>query len=185
MPKYSALAEHAITAKHTTDWPQTKILAFETDFSKRRFLEPFIINANYNVVNSKLMTYSLCVNLHLEWSNIVLLAYVTVTYVRIRVLRELKFLVCSRPSPAKFKPSPAGIWEFLPAPSRHPQILACTRPLGPVNPHPPRTVSVPKLHHSLCVWKPLKTHAVCFITGGNLFSGLFLCQRKAWKNTIT
>jgi len=49
----SALAEHAITAKHTTDWPKTKFLVFETDFKKRRFLESFFINTNGIVMNNK------------------------------------------------------------------------------------------------------------------------------------
>ena len=37
----------------------------------------------------------------------------------------------------------------------------------------PFTVSVPKMHLSLCVWKPLKTQGTCFIANGNLFSVFF------------
>ena len=55
----------------------------------------------------------------------------------IRALRWLKLFVRSRPHPSRTTRSP--------------------------NPHPSRTVSVPSLHLSLCVWKPLKTHAMCFI----------------------
>jgi len=51
--KYSDLAEHAITAKHFTDWPKTKILAIETYLKKCRFLESFFINTNDNVVNNE------------------------------------------------------------------------------------------------------------------------------------
>jgi len=32
----------------------------------------------------------------------------------------------------------------------------------PETPKPPRTVSIPNLYLSLCVWKPLKTHGLCF-----------------------
>jgi len=42
-----------ITTKHTTGWPKTNFLAFETDFKKRRFFEPFSVNTNDNVINSK------------------------------------------------------------------------------------------------------------------------------------
>jgi len=45
--------EHVIAAKHTTDWPKTKIFAFETAFKKRRFLESFFITTNGNVMNGK------------------------------------------------------------------------------------------------------------------------------------
>jgi len=47
------LADRTIAAKHTTDWPETKIFAFVTDFKKHRFLESFFINTNDNVMNSK------------------------------------------------------------------------------------------------------------------------------------
>jgi len=51
--KYNALPEHAITTKHTTNWPKTKILQLETDLKKRLFLESFFINTNGNIMNSK------------------------------------------------------------------------------------------------------------------------------------
>jgi len=34
------------------------------------------------------------------------------------------------------------------------------------------------------VWKPLITHAMCFITNGNLVSGSFQSQQKFFKNTV-
>jgi len=66
-----------------------------------------------------------------------------------RVQRGLKFFVRSRP---------AGIWEIFPPPA-----------LQTSNPHRPRTFSVPNWNLSLCVWEPLKPHAVCFIACGKLF----------------
>ena len=36
-------------SKAHTDWPKTNILAFETDYKKRRFLELFFINTYGNV----------------------------------------------------------------------------------------------------------------------------------------
>ena len=68
------------------------------------------------------------------------------------------------------RPAPAGIWEIL----RHPQTS---------NSRPYHTISVPNLHLSLCVWKPLKTRWMCFIAGGNLFGGSFQSLRNVLINT--
>jgi len=54
-------------------------------------------------------------------------------------------------------------------------------------PAPPRTVSVPNLHLPLCVWKPLKAHAICFIAGGNVFSDVLKSTealKKYWSKTV-
>jgi len=73
------------------------------------------------------------------------------------------------------RPASAGISEILPASETHP--------------HPPRTASQPapqcfRPKPALCVWNPLKTHAVSFTASDNLFSGSFQRQRKVLKNTI-
>jgi len=49
LAKYSALAEYVTTAKHTPIGLKQYILAFETDYKKRRFLELFFINTYGNV----------------------------------------------------------------------------------------------------------------------------------------
>ena len=40
--KKTALVKHVITKDHRVDWDHRKILTFETDFTKRRFLESFL-----------------------------------------------------------------------------------------------------------------------------------------------
>ena len=42
-----------ITTKHIAGCPKANFLAFETDFKKLRFLEPFSVNTNDNAINSK------------------------------------------------------------------------------------------------------------------------------------
>ena len=49
----SALAKHILTEKHEADWKQSKILCYECDFYKRRFIESFYINSLDNVMNDK------------------------------------------------------------------------------------------------------------------------------------
>ena len=39
--KKTALVKHVITKDHRVDWDHSKILTFEIDFTKRRFLESF------------------------------------------------------------------------------------------------------------------------------------------------
>ena len=82
-----------------------------------------------------------------------------------------------------------SIWNYV----NENFVEVCTDPLNrhPPRPHtlltrahPTRTVSFPNLHQSLCIWKLLKTHAKCFITGSNLFSGSFQIKKKPLKNTV-
>ena len=40
--KKTASVKHVITKDHRVDWDHSKILTFETDFTKRRFLESFL-----------------------------------------------------------------------------------------------------------------------------------------------
>ena len=49
----SALAQHALTLKHNMDWDNFKILAYENDWHKRKFIESFFINSKTNTVNAK------------------------------------------------------------------------------------------------------------------------------------
>ena len=44
--KKTALVKHVITKDRRVDWDYSKILTFETDFIKRRFLEFFFFNHN-------------------------------------------------------------------------------------------------------------------------------------------
>ena len=46
-------------------------------------------------------------------------------------------------------------------------------------PAPVRTVSVPNLHLSLCVWKPLKAHATCFIAIAVIYSVVHFKAKEA------
>ena len=48
-----ALVKHVITKDHRVDWDHSKILTFETDFTKRRFLESFFIHNSENSINDK------------------------------------------------------------------------------------------------------------------------------------
>jgi len=51
-PEESALAKHALQLEHGTNWWKTlKIVAFETDFRKKCFIESFFINSTPNVMN--------------------------------------------------------------------------------------------------------------------------------------
>ena len=51
--KKTALVKHVITKDHRVDWDHSKILTFETDFTKRRFLESFFIHNSENSINDK------------------------------------------------------------------------------------------------------------------------------------
>ena len=82
--------------------------------------------------------------------------------------------------PAKYKPF-LHLQEFeksclLPRDTR---LLTCipSQPM-PILHH---TIFIPNLHLSLCVWKPLKCYAMCFIANGNLLSGSFQSQQKPLK----
>jgi len=51
----SSLAKHALQWEHGTNWWKTlKIVAFETDFRKKCFIESFFINSTPNVINTKI-----------------------------------------------------------------------------------------------------------------------------------
>ena len=52
-PEKSALAEHALQWGHGTNCWKTQIVAFETDFRKKCFVESFFINSTPNVINKK------------------------------------------------------------------------------------------------------------------------------------
>ena len=49
--KNTALVKHVITNDHRVDWNHSKILTFEIDFTKRRFLESFFIPNSENSIN--------------------------------------------------------------------------------------------------------------------------------------
>ena len=49
--KKAALVKHVITNDNRVDWDHSKILTFETDFTKRRFLESFFIHNSENAIN--------------------------------------------------------------------------------------------------------------------------------------
>ena len=51
--KKTALVKHVITKDHRVDWDHSKILTFETDFTKRRFLESFFVHNSENSINDK------------------------------------------------------------------------------------------------------------------------------------
>ena len=51
--KKQALVKHVITKNHRVDWDHSKILTFETDFTKRRFLESFFIYNSENAINDE------------------------------------------------------------------------------------------------------------------------------------
>ena len=42
----TALSKHAISQNHTFNWNQSKLLQFETNYHKRKFIESFFINNN-------------------------------------------------------------------------------------------------------------------------------------------
>ena len=49
----SALVKHVYSENHYMDWNNSKILAKETDYIRRRFLESFFIHFNNDVFNDK------------------------------------------------------------------------------------------------------------------------------------
>jgi len=51
--KQTALVRHMVSNDHVTDWSNCKILQFENDYRKRRFLESFHINKNLHAMNDK------------------------------------------------------------------------------------------------------------------------------------
>ena len=51
--KKTALVKHVITKDHRVDWDHSKILTFEIDFTKRRFLESFFIHNSENSINDR------------------------------------------------------------------------------------------------------------------------------------
>ena len=51
--KKTTLVKHVITKDHRVDWDHSKILTFETDFTKLRFLESFFIHNSENAINDK------------------------------------------------------------------------------------------------------------------------------------
>ena len=51
--KKQALVKHAITKNQRADWDHSKILTFETDFTKRRFLKSFFIHNSENAINDE------------------------------------------------------------------------------------------------------------------------------------
>ena len=50
----SALVKHVFQKEHQIDWNNSKILAKETDYSKRRFLESLFIHTNQYAFNDKI-----------------------------------------------------------------------------------------------------------------------------------
>ena len=51
--KKMALVKHVITKDHRVEWDHSKILTFETYFTKRRFLESFFIHNSKNAISDK------------------------------------------------------------------------------------------------------------------------------------
>ena len=51
--KKTTLIKHVITKDLRDDWDHGKILTFEIDFTKRRFLESFFIHKSENAINDK------------------------------------------------------------------------------------------------------------------------------------
>ena len=51
--KKTALVKHVVNFQHNIDFDNSSILAFESDFFKRRFLESFFINNKITTVNDK------------------------------------------------------------------------------------------------------------------------------------
>ena len=49
----SALTKHVFDNEHSMDWTNVKILDFELDFTKRRFIESYFINQIANTMNDK------------------------------------------------------------------------------------------------------------------------------------
>ena len=51
--KKTALVKHSFTNEHKIDFKNSKVLQFQTDFIKRRFLESWFINLTDNSMNDK------------------------------------------------------------------------------------------------------------------------------------
>ena len=51
--KETALVKHVVNFQHNIDFVYSSILAFESDFFKRRFLKSFFINNKITIVNEK------------------------------------------------------------------------------------------------------------------------------------
>ena len=51
--KKTALVKHSFTNEHKIDFKNAKVLQFQTDFIKRRFLESWFINFTNNTMNDK------------------------------------------------------------------------------------------------------------------------------------
>ena len=51
--KKTTLVKRVITKYHRVDWDHIKILTFEIDFTKRRFLQSFFIHNSENSINDK------------------------------------------------------------------------------------------------------------------------------------
>ena len=49
----SAPTQHVFDIKHSMDWTNAKILDFELDFTKRRFIESYFINEIPNTMNDE------------------------------------------------------------------------------------------------------------------------------------
>ena len=49
----SALTKHVFDNEHSMDWTNTKILDFELNFTKRRFIESYFISQIPNTMNDK------------------------------------------------------------------------------------------------------------------------------------
>ena len=49
----SALTKHVFDNEHSMDWTNAKILDFELDFTKRRFIESYFMNQIPNTMNDK------------------------------------------------------------------------------------------------------------------------------------
>ena len=53
MNSKSALVKHVYSQNHHMDWNNSKSLAKETDYTKKRFLEPFFIHSDNYAFNEK------------------------------------------------------------------------------------------------------------------------------------
>jgi len=45
------LVKHVVTSEHMADWQNCKMLTYDPDFAKRKFLESYFINENSNAMN--------------------------------------------------------------------------------------------------------------------------------------
>ena len=53
MNNISALVKHVYSQNHHMDWYNSKILAKETDYTRKKFLESFFIHSNNYAFNDK------------------------------------------------------------------------------------------------------------------------------------